>query len=154
MPLPSTLRRCCALTYHSLSLAHLFAGHFFPYDAARSVAGRTFTPFSSPSLTIRSPRVAHIVSSFRTQYIYPSPALAKARQLWPVFLLLSRRSPTNSLRPQRTLARSSGDNNPRTLLPVHSQRVLISGYAAWVSFPLSNSRTLARTFHLRYTNSI
>jgi len=38
------------------------------------------------SLLICSPCIAHIVSSFWTQYIYPSPVLAKARQLWPPFL--------------------------------------------------------------------
>ena len=76
-----------------------------------------FSPFAIPSFL----RVAHIVSSFRTQYIYPSPVLVNTRQLWPhlssllsvcagqlwpISLSLSRRFPTRLLR-------------PRILLPSH-----------------------------------
>jgi len=63
-PLSLTLRRCRASTYHLLLLAHLFAGHFLPYDAARSVASRTFTPFFSPFADYSFLLVVYIVSAW------------------------------------------------------------------------------------------
>jgi len=44
-----------------------------------------FPPFAIPLF----PCVAHIVLLFWTQYIYPSPVLVKARQLWHVSSPLS-----------------------------------------------------------------
>jgi len=69
-------------------------------------------------------------------------------------LSLSRRYPTNSLRSRRTPARGSGDNNPRTPLPVLSGACSFPGTPLGFYFTLLSSRTLARTFRLRYITEL
>jgi len=57
-------------------------------DTSFHTTPRSLSP-AEHSLLICFPCVAHIVSSFQTQYIYPSPVLVNARQLWPVSSPLS-----------------------------------------------------------------
>jgi len=82
-----------------------------------------------------------------------SPFFVCAGQLWPFCLTLTT-LPTDSLRSRRTPARGSGDNNPRTPLPVLSGACSFPGTPLGFYFTLLSSRTLARTFRLRYITEL
>jgi len=117
------------------------------------------------SLLIRSPCVAHIVSLFWTQYIYPSPVLAKARQLWPpflpfpfvcarqlwpFFLLLSQCPPTTHYTLDKHSRMAVGITTH-----IYRSHLLSARAHFWVhssGFILNlSSQTLAQTFRLRYS---
>jgi len=111
------------------------------------------------SLLIRSPHVAHIVCRFGLKYKYPSPVLANARQLWPPLPSLSFVCVPGNCGPSFSRFHDALDEHSRAAAGITTRvhrsrlpsararfRVRSSGFI----FDLS-SRTLARTFRLRYT---
>jgi len=111
--------RCRTSDTHSLSLFALITGPLFAYDAARSVAGRTrLRPFVFLFSTCSFHRVAYIVSRYLgLSYIYPSPALANARQLWPIVFPLSSFVCAGQLRPSLSHFSRLLIDQPATLSP-------------------------------------
>jgi len=116
------------------------------------------------SLLIRSPHIAHIVSSFRTQYIYPSPVLVKARQLWPpflpfpfvcarqlwpFFLLLLQCPPTTHYALDKHLCAAAGITTHVHRSHLLSVRACFQVHSLGFILNLS-SQTLVQTFHLQY----
>ena len=75
------LRPCTTVLWHTIpSCLFLYSPdtsfHMTPCSLLLAELHSLFPPFTIPSF----PCIAHIVLSFWTQYIYPSPALVKARQ--------------------------------------------------------------------------
>ena len=162
--MPTHSFRPCA---HCRASIHIYCRSLvYSPDTSFHTTPRGLSP-AEHSLLIHSPRVAHIVSSFRTQYIYPSPALVNDRQLWPISPPLSLCVPGNcgpsyishnALRstcyvldivnehPPAAARITTRAHCPRSLPARSRSRVRRSGFIFKPS-----SRTLARTFRLRYT---
>ena len=85
-PLPSTLRPLWRSLFPFILIHYLDAGlsHMTP----RGLSLAELHSFRFPSrFSLVLSRSIHCLSFSDSTYIYPSPALANARQLWPSFLL-------------------------------------------------------------------